>query len=88
MIQAGIDGQELSLFDHLMYRGAPISIPSPSDFPYMGFLRNREIAKAAQAIDSADLPSMDEEVQESVLQIRSWFDRCEQLNCDLVCFYY
>jgi hypothetical protein len=88
MKQADIDQQTLSVNDHLMYRGAPITIPEPGDFPFMGFLRKNEIGKAAQAIDSSDLSEMDEEVQESVMQIRGWLERCEQLKCDLVCFYY
>jgi len=88
MKQAGIDEQAISVNDHLMCRGAPLSIPEPHDFPFIGFLRKSEIAKAAHAIDSADLSSMDEEVRESVIQIRGWFDRCQQLDCDLVCFYY
>ena len=86
--QAGIDEQTLSVNDHLMYRGSPIAIPEPSDFPFIGYLRKDEIGNAAQAIDSADRSDMDEEVQESVSQIHGWLKRCEELKCDLVCFYY
>lgn len=28
------------------------------------------------------------EIRESVMQIRGWLKRCEELKCDLVCFYY
>lgn len=88
MSQAGVDHGTFSMTGHLMYRGAPISIPPPDDFPFIGFLRKEEIGKALRAIDSADLTKMDEEVEESVVEIRGWLDHCWQLNCDLVCFYY
>ena len=88
MKQAGIDEQTLSVNDHLMYRGSPIPIPEPGDFPFIGFLRNNEIGDAAKAIDSADLSDVDEEIRESVMQIRGWLKRCEERHCDLICFYY
>jgi hypothetical protein len=64
------------------------SAPEPGDFPFIGFLRKNEIGDAAKAIDSAGLSDMDEEVQESVMQIHGWLKRCGELECDLVCFYY
>jgi hypothetical protein len=88
MKQAGIDEQALSVRGHLMHRGPPVAIPEPDDFPFVGFLRKNEIADAARAIDSADLSSVDEEVQESMIQVRGWLERCEEVGCDLVCFYY
>jgi len=86
MEQAGIDENAVSLTDHLMFRGPPIQIPR--DSPSIGFLRSSEIDRAADAIDAADLSNVDEEVEESVMQIRAWLRRCGELNCDLVCFYY
>jgi len=88
MKKAGIAEDAISVSSHLMFRGAPISIPTPDDFPFVGFLRRGEIDNAAQAIDTADLSSMDEEVRESVEQLREWCDRCRELERDLVCFYY
>lgn len=87
MTQLGIDSEIVSV-TQLMYRGSPIAVPEPGDFPSIGFLRREEIGKAAAAIDSASLSSVDEEVQESIMQVREWLERCEELNCDLVCFYY
>ena len=86
MEQAGIDENAVSLTDHLMFRGPPIQIPN--DSPSIGFLRSSEIGRAANAINAADLSIVDEEVEESVMQIRAWLRRCGELNCDLVCFYY
>lgn len=86
MKRAGIDEQAVSVNDHLMFRGSPIAIPEPDDFPSIGFLRKQEIGNAVKAIDSGDLSSMDEEIKESVMQIRGWLARCEELDCDLVCF--
>lgn len=88
MTQAGIDENAISLNEHLMFRGPPIPIPAPSDFPSIGFLRRNEIANAASALDAADLSTLDEETRESITQIRSWLERCNELKCDLVCFYY
>ena len=31
----------------------------------------------AKAVDAAEFSKMDEEVRESVMQIRGWLDRCE-----------
>jgi hypothetical protein len=88
MQQAGIDENTISPMGHLMFRGPPIQIPKPEDSPAIGFLRSSEIDRAASAIDGADPSNMDEEAAESVMQIRAWLRRCEQLNCDLVCFYH
>ena len=88
MTQVGIEENAISLTNHLMFRGSPIQIPGPTDSPAIGFLRNDEIERAANAIDAADLSNMDEDVEESVLQIRAWLRQCKELNSDLVCFYY
>ena len=87
MTQAGIEENAISLTNHIMFRGPPIQIPR-DDSPSIGFLRNNEIEKAADAIDAADLSNVDEEVEESVMQMRGWLRRCKELNRDLVCFYY
>jgi len=88
MKQAGIDENTISPTDHLMFRGPPIQIPKPDDFPSIGFLRTNEIEGAAIAIDAADPSGMDEEVEGSVMQIRAWLRRCGELSSDLVCFYH
>ena len=88
MGEAGIDASAISVTNHLMFRGSPVSIPPQDDFPSIGFLRRDEIAPAAQAIDAADLSSMDDDVRTSVEQIRLWCSRCTELDCDLICFYY
>ncbi len=88
MKQAGIDEHAISVSSHLMNRGAPVSIPTPDDFPAVGYLRRGEIDAAAQALDSADLSEMDEDLMESVEQLRQWCARCRELGTDLVCFYY
>ena len=88
MTQADIDEEAISLNDHLMFRGPPIPIPVPADFPAIGFLRRNEIGNAATALDAADLSSLDEETRESITQIQLWLERCNELKCDLVCFYY
>lgn len=88
MKQFGIDEEALSLNDHLLFRGSPIPIPAPADFPSIGFLRKNEIGNATDAMDAAALSSLDEETKEPIMQIRAWLERCGELKCDLVCFYY
>ncbi len=87
MTQAGIDDNVISPTNHLRFRGPPIQIPR-DDSPSIGFVRNHEMKAAAKVIDAADLSQADEDVEESVMQIRAWLRRCTELNCDLVCFYY
>ena len=86
--RAGIDENVLSLNEHLMFRGSPIPMPAPADFPYTGFLLRSEIGNATDAINAADLSALDGETRESIMQIRGWLDQCRELDCDLVCFYY
>lgn len=86
--QAGMVADVFSLTDHLAYRGAPIAIPKPDDFPCIGFLRAEEIDRAASVLRTADLSTTDEEIRGSVEQIRRWFEQCQSAGCDLVCFRY
>lgn len=88
MVEAGIDPQVLSVGRHLFYRGSPIAISTPYDFPAIGYMRVSEMPAATQAIDAGNLSDMDEEVRESVLQIRQWLTRCIETDRDLICFYY
>ena len=86
MKRAGISEETLGVYRHLMYRGAPLRIPAPYDFPYMGYLKNPEIAPAADALLAAGPSAFDTEIRAAVAQLSGWLDRALVLNSDLVFF--
>ncbi len=86
--QAGLAEEVFGVQRHLIYRGAPIGIPEPADFPFVGYLRLTEIPQAASALAACDLSSGDEDVRRAVTQVHGWLARSLQLNRDLVCFYH
>lgn len=88
MVEVGIDPQVFSVGRHLFYRGSPIVIAPPYDFPSIGYMRVREMPGATQAIDAGNLTAMNEEARDSVLQVRQWLAQCIESDRDLICFYY
>ena len=85
---AGVPRERFSLLDHLMYRGAPIPIPVPGDFPFIGYLKAEEVGPALGAVESADVTVLDRGLQEAIAEVRGWLGACAASACDLVCFYY
>jgi hypothetical protein len=77
----------------LVYRGAPIKLPSIDDFPSIGYLTAAECetlydrlfddtAKRKIDLDASDFP-------QSVLhQISSWICTTAQMEQGIICFYY
>ena len=45
---AGVPRERFSLLDHLMYRGAPVAIPVPGDFPFIGYLKTGRSAPPSE----------------------------------------
>ncbi len=88
LAHAGIPEETLSLSRHLLYRGSPVAIPEPGDFPFIGYLKSNEIPPALQALETADLTVLEREVKESIDQLRSWLESSQKSQRDLVCFYY
>lgn len=88
LASAGVPAETLRVQDHLMYRGAPVDIPQPFDFPFVGYLTNAELAPASRALSDADLSAIPEEFRPAVVQIAGWLERAQALESDLVCFYF
>jgi hypothetical protein len=80
--------ERFSLLDHLIYRGAPIALPEPGDFPFIGYLKAEEVGPALGAVEAADVSMLDRELREAVAEMRGWLGACAASTCDLVCFYY
>jgi len=72
----------------LVTRGSPVPLPKIPDFPSIGFVRESEIAPVALALSTARIRELDEEIQQSVQQVRDWLDHCARGHLDLVCFYH
>jgi hypothetical protein len=72
---------------NLAFRGSPVPIPEPDDFPGIGYFTPEEVPAAAAALDAADLGTMPEDVRKSVGQVRDWLGVCEETGRGLVCFY-
>jgi len=86
--QAGVPEESFGIQRHLIYRGAPISIPAPDDFPFIGYLRRSEIPEVANTLAACDVGAAGGDVQRAIEQIQEWLVRVNQLNGDLVCFYH
>ena len=94
--KAGVSPATFSVSKSLINRGAPVAIPTPSDFPFIGYLTREEIrailpllapAKLDAAIRSA--PDDDRDwIGENIDELRQWLKLCAEINRDLICFYY
>ncbi len=86
--RAGVPPETLALSWHLIYRGSPVAIPEPDDFPAIGYLRAVEVTPALRALESANLAALEPEVREAVRELIGWLEECSRSACDLVCFYH
>ena len=85
----GLDADTFRVEPHLTTRGAPISLPQINDFPSIGYLLEAELAKASLAFADIKYDGlMDDEIRDSITEIRKWFDTCPRKHVDLVCFYH
>lgn len=80
-------GVPFSLTSHLFFRGSPISIPEPGDFPGIGYILNGEIATTMKTLGKP-LFDADMQVRTSVMEVRLWLATCRERRCDLVTFYH
>ncbi len=88
LAEGGVPEDALSIHRHILYRGAPISIPEPADFPFMGYLSRTEIAPAAAALSQCAVPEANEDARSSIVQIGGWLERAQEKNVDLLFFYH
>lgn len=84
----GVPEDRLRLINHLMYRGSPIAIPEPLDFPSIGYLLGSEIVPALGALETANLAPLDPDVREAISEVKGWLEVCARSGSDLMCFYY
>lgn len=89
LTDAGIDKKLFRLDPHLTARGAPVTLPKINDFPAIGYVLDAEFAKILPALPkSGDNSIKDEEIAESLGQLRQWFEECARTHMDLICFYH
>ena len=89
LTDAGIDKKLFRLDPHLTARGAPVTLPKINDFPAIGYVLEAEIAKIHPALPkSGDDSIKDEEIAETLGQLREWFQECARTHMDLICFYH
>jgi hypothetical protein len=75
---AGVPEEQLRMINHVMYRGSPIRIPEPDDFPSIGYLRGAEIGPALGALETANLSSLDSEVRKAIGEVKGWLEVCSR----------
>lgn len=88
LIGAGVPEEAFGLKRHLMYRGAPVAIPEPDDFPFIGYLKAAEVGPALRALRAADFAELSPEVRDAVEELRGWLEACSRGAFDLVSFYH
>lgn len=60
--------------ERLIYRGPPIRLPEPDDYPFIGYWTGAEVTEAAGAIEGLDLSTPDSEEAGALREIRGWLD--------------
>ena len=89
LADAGIDKKVFRLDPHLTARSAPVTLPKINDFPAIGYVLAAEIAKILLVLPkSGDDAIEDEEIAQSLGQLREWFEECARTHMDLVSFYH
>jgi hypothetical protein len=84
---AGVPGEVLRIADHLMYRGSPIPIPEPDDWPGIGYLKLHEILAARECLSEAKIGAIDlKNARSAIEQVQAWLQTCTEAQSDLVCF--
>ncbi|MGY2119143.1 DUF7691 family protein [Nocardia gipuzkoensis] len=89
-VGAALDGLGVDFDPHdLAFSGSPISLPEITDFPAIGHFTRAELEPVARAFDTGELSGIgDEEIVESVTELRDWVRWCVDNNYDLVSFHY
>lgn len=83
----GVPENVFRVLDHLMFRGAPVTIPEIDDLPTIGYLDSNEVRAAHAAISKATFAAIkDAEVIESIEEIQTWLQTCIDSGVDLICF--
>ena len=92
ILEAGVPNETFSIFDHLIYRGSPISIPDIEDFPYIGYVTFSEIPNILDSFTEKRIEAIKHddatEIRTSLAQVREWLETCQREKTDLVCFCY
>jgi hypothetical protein len=85
--RAGV-AEDVFQISQLMNRGAPVPLPLIEDFPAIGYMRVKEIKAALKEFSEDRLTAVkDEEVRESLAEVRGWLVTCAGSGRDLICFY-
>jgi hypothetical protein len=88
LTEAGVPSDQFRFVDHLMFRGSPIAIPHPEEFPCIGYIKAKEVGPTLRAVQSVNVSSFDPEMRETLTELRGWLEVCAKSVCDLVCFYH
>lgn len=85
----GVPAQTFRVSRHLLCRDAPVPLPRIEDFPSIGYLRESEIARAQTTLDQLPLDQLEnQEIADSLREVRRWLAHCQLSHQDLICFYY
>jgi hypothetical protein len=95
LAKAAGKSKAFSTSQFLVNRGAPISIPKPDDFPFIGYVTREEAAKILARLDPAKINAAIEKakedqewLEEAIGELRSWLESCVKTDRDLICFYF
>jgi hypothetical protein len=73
-------------FDRFMTHSLPLRLPTPDDFPLVGYMRGSEITAASAGLD--DVKLRDPQQNEILDEVRDWLWAAEARSHGLVVFYH
>lgn len=86
---ADVDAKVFRMGPHLTTRGAPIKLPDIDDFPSIGYVLESEMANIIEALSAATPKAIDdEEISDSIEQVKKWLNESAGSHRDLICFYH
>lgn len=91
----GIAAGDFSTKEFFTSRGAPVPLPEPDDFPFMGYLTNAEIAALRAKLDKSRIENLSDNEEEdfdewdkaALQELINWLDLAEKEQSDLATFY-
>jgi hypothetical protein len=75
-------------FSKFQWSGLPVELPSPDDFPSIGWVSPEDVQKVNAALANAEYAGTDSHVREVITTIKGWFRNASSKGWGLVSYYH